>query len=430
MKRVLVVAYFYPPVAGGGVYRTLGFARHLPSFGFDPVILTGSGSTPWVSDPELLQAVARVEVVRAEGGRTAAAIRRGGVSRPAWKEALAHFAPWVAIPDAYAGWRRSAERAGLARIRQGGIDAIYSTSPPDTDHLIALTLHRQSGLPWVADFRDPWIGLSYRRPPTPWHRAAHERMLGDVLREATRVVAAAEGTKAWLAAADRGAAGTASSDASGGEGAPTLEARLSVISNGFEAEEWAGVVPRRFDRFTVVHAGRLSGERTLRPFLDGLAVFLARDASRRAATQCLLLGPHDHGQSLLVERSGLGDVIRFAGQVPHAETLQMEAGANVLLLVQSASREYRDLVPGKLYEYLGAGRPVLAIGFPESLAADLVRRLGAGWVSTPDDPAGIADALELAWTGKFTPRHSAEECARYTRRALAGELARVFGAIT
>ncbi len=411
MKRVLVVAYFYPPVAGGGVYRTLGLVRHLSSFGFEPVVLTGAGSTPWVSDPGLKTGVSSVEVIRAGAGAPATAMMRGGASRPAWMSALARAAPWVAVPDAYSSWRPAAVRAGLARIGAGGIDAIYSTSPPDTDHLVALELHRRTELPWLADFRDPWIGLSYRKPPTRWHRAAHERMLRSVLGEASRVVAATEGTARWLASAAAPAA-----------------PRVGVVSNGFEAEEWIGLTPRRFDRFTLLHAGRLSGERTLQPFLNGLGQFLARNPSRRTQVQCLLIGPHDDAQARLVRRTGWGDVVRFGGQSAHAETLAMEAGADALLVIQSGAPEFRELVPGKLYEYMGAERPVIAI-VPEGQAADLVRRLGMGWVAAPDAPERIADALDAAWAGSFKPRHTVADREPFTRRTLAGQLARVLAEI-
>jgi glycosyltransferase involved in cell wall biosynthesis len=264
----------------------------------------------------------------------------------------------------------------------------------------------------VADFRDPWIGLSYRRPPTPWHRAAHERMLTQVLEGATRIVAATEGTRAWLAARE-----------------PAAGDRMSVIPNGFDAEEWAGVTPRRFDRFTLLHAGRLSGERSIEGFLAGLARFLNRDPARRAGMQCLLVGPHDEAQARLVERSGLDDVIRFQGQASHAETLAMEAGADALLVIQSGEPDFRGLVPGKLYEYLGAGRPVLAV-VPEGPAADLVRRLGMGWVVPPDSAEAIAESLGEAWKRGFAPRHTAEDREPHTRRALTAELARRLEEIT
>ena len=187
---------------------------------------------------------------------------------------------------------------------------------------------------------------------------------------------------------------------SGGE--PSIASRSSVVSNGFEDEEWRGVAPHRFERFTVLHAGRLSDDRTLEPFARGLATFLARDPARRGAIQCLLLGPHDAEQARVVGRSGLTGVVRFEGNRSHAETLAMEAGADALLLVKSRSARYRDLVPGKLYEYMGAGRPVIAVA-SEGPAADLVRRFGLGWVADPDAPERIADALEEAWARRAPP---------------------------
>lgn len=418
MKRVLIVARFFPPGTGGGVYRTLGFTRHLPGFGYEPVVLTGPALSPSEGDPELLASVSRLEIVRAGRGSPLSAAR-SMADRPPWISALARAAAWVTIPDSYAGWRADAVRAGLERSKRGDLSAIYSTSPPDTDHLVALDLHRASGLPWVADFRDPWIGLAYRDPPTPLHRAAHERLLREVLRRATRVVAATEGTERWLRAVD-----------------PSIAPRSSVIPNGFEAEEWRGVVPRRFDRFTMIHAGRLSDDRTLEPFARGLAAFLARDPARRAAIQCFLLGPQDATQARVVERAGLDGVVRFEGNRSHAETLSMEAGADLLLLLKSRSARYRDLVPGKLYEYLGAGRPVLAIA-PEGPAADLVRRFGMGWVADPDSADSIADALTVAWARRAPPSAAGAasgatsgERESFTRRSLTERLARTLSEIT
>lgn len=415
MKRVLIVARFFPPGTGGGVYRTLGFTRHLPAFGYEPIVLTGPDLAPGEGDPDLNASVSRLEVVRAGRG-SALSAARSRAARPQWISALAGAASWVAIPDSYARWRADAVRAGLERLKRGDVSAIYSTSPPDTDHLVALDLHRASGLPWIADFRDPWIGLGYREPPTPWHRARHVRLLREVLRGATRVVAATEGTERWLKGIE-----------------PSIAPRSSVIPNGFEAEEWRDVVPRRFDRFTMIHAGRLSDDRTLEPFANGLAAFLERDPARRQAIQCLLLGPHDANQARVVERAGLNGVVRFEGNRSHAETLAMEAGSDLLLLVKSRSARYKDLVPGKLYEYLGSGRPVLAIA-PEGPAADLVRRFGMGWVADPDSPELIADALTQAWARRAPPAPGApdapavdrESC---TRRKLTERLAQTLSEI-
>lgn len=403
MKGLLVVARFYPPGAGGGVYRTLGFVRHLPEHGWRPVVLTGPAEAAWVEDPGLLEGVRDVETLRA-GGAGPASLGRGP-RRPAWVSALAGASAWLTVPDAHVSWRAPAARAGLERLRQGGVDAIYSTSPPDTGHLVALDLKRATGLPWVADFRDPWIGLGYREPPTPWHRARHERLLREVLRGADTLLAATEGTRRFLAQHE-----------------PSAAAKCVVVPNGFEAEEWRDVTPERFPHFTVVHAGRLSGDRGLGDFLDGLDEFFRRDASRRARTRCLMVGPHDAAEPRRVEARGFADVVSFPGQVPHRQALALEAGAHALLLVKHTSPRFGELIPGKLYEYLGSGRPVLAV-VPEGPAAELVRGLGMGWVAPPGDPARLADALEAAWEGRVPARGLAEERAAFTRGALTARLA-------
>ena len=404
VRAALLVAYFYPPAAGGGVYRTLGFVRHLEAHGFRPVVLTGAADPAEADDPGLLEGLEGVETVRA--GAAVPARRLGGrVRRSGWRMALAWLGTRLMVPDTYAPWRGPAVRAGRERLERGDVRVLYSTSPPDTDHRVALQLHQASGLPWVADFRDPWVGLGYWRPLTPLHRAAHLRQLREVLRGADAVVAATDGTRAWLERA-----------------APGCARRIEVIPNGYEEDEWQGVEPRRFEHFTVLHAGRLSADRTLEPFLAGLERFLAADPSRRGRVRVLQLGPHDAREAWRVRRRRLEDVVAFEGHVPHRAALAMEAGAHVLLLVKHRGERFRELIPGKLYEYLAAGRPVLAV-VPEGPAAELVRSLGCGWVAPPDSPAQVAEVLERAWRGEGPPRHRPEERALFTRRALAGRLA-------
>ena len=231
-----------------------------------------------------------------------------------------------------------------------------------------------------------------------------------MLAEATHVVAATEGTAAWLALAD-----------------PSIRARSSVIPNGYEAEDWAGISPHRFDRFTVLHAGRLSGDRDLQGFLGGFQMFLGQDAERRARTQLVLIGPHDEGPVRQVRQHGLEGVVRFLGQVPHKEAMEMEAGAHVLLLIKHRDPQFRELIPGKLYEYLGARKPILAVA-GQSPAAELVRGLRAGWVASPDSPELVALALEEAYGGR-SPRARAEDCALFTRASLTGRLAHILDSL-
>jgi len=176
---VLIVSHFFPPHGGGGVHRALAWARHLPAFGWDVTVLAAGLRGYWVEDPSLLARVpAATEVLRVDAATgvalwRAAAGARGaaqGVRTDGPVKALARF---FLLPDSYRAWAAPAVRAGRARLARGDIDAVLSTSPPETAHLVGETLARHAHLPWVADFRDPWVALHYRRPPTPLHAALH-----------------------------------------------------------------------------------------------------------------------------------------------------------------------------------------------------------------------------------------------------------------
>jgi glycosyltransferase involved in cell wall biosynthesis len=144
--------------------------------------------------------------------------------------------------------------------------------------------------------------------------------------------------------------------------------------------------------------------------------------------QVLLVGPHDVAQEEDVRRAGLSDVVRFEDSRPHREILEMEAGADALLLIKHRSPGFRDLIPGKLYEYMGAGRPVIAV-VPESPAAELVRGLGLGWTAPPGDAERIAAALEEALSGRAPARHTPGDRTAFTRKAQAAHLARILAEI-
>ncbi|MEQ1834283.1 MAG: hypothetical protein ABL977_14640, partial [Candidatus Eisenbacteria bacterium] len=203
MKRLLVLAYFYPPLAGGGVPRVLSFTRHLPEHGWACTVVCAGEHDYWVRDESLLAAVpAATEVIRVTGGSgLAAVLRLRGASTQGRRSstgfaALRALSDWFLLPDSYAGWARRAVRAASARIAAGGIDAVLSSSPPDSVHLAAGQVVRAARrgahrtLPWIADFRDPWIGSHFRTPPTRWHAARHAAMEASVTGGADLVLAA------------------------------------------------------------------------------------------------------------------------------------------------------------------------------------------------------------------------------------------------
>ena len=199
MRRLLVLCYFYPPLGGGGVHRVLGFTRHLPRHGWECTVVCADAGDYWVSDESLLAGVPRAtEVIRVRGGSALSAwlgLTRAASGRRSTRafSGLRKLSDWWLIPDSYVGWSRRARAAAERRARRGGFDAMLSSSPPDSVHLAALAVHRRIGLPWVADFRDPWSDYALSRWD-PLSRWIIDKITARVLASASSITCNVEGT--------------------------------------------------------------------------------------------------------------------------------------------------------------------------------------------------------------------------------------------
>ena len=248
MKRLLVLAYFYPPLAGGGVHRVLSFTRHLPAHGWACTVVCAGEHDYWVRDESLRDRVpSETEVLRVSGGSALATLLRlGRGARTDGRRSSAGFSllrplsEWFLLPDSYVGWSARAARVARDRIAAGGIDAILSSSPPDSAHLAAAGLAQATGLPWVADFRDPWIATSFKRPPTPWHAARQRALEARVTGGADLVLAASRTHHDVLAAR-----------------ATARPRQLLFLPNGFEPLGDAPMPTPRGEAFRVVFTGTL-----------------------------------------------------------------------------------------------------------------------------------------------------------------------------
>jgi glycosyltransferase involved in cell wall biosynthesis len=257
---------------------------------------------------------------------------------------------------------------------------VLSTSPPDSVHLAALPLARRFGLPWIADFRDPWIGLHFRRPPTSWHAARQRDLERRVLTGADLVLAAS-----------RTHADDLERDA---EARPR---RVVHLPNGYEPDP--GVLPpsRDPDHFTLVFTGTLSLMPDAEVLFEALHELLARRPEARRRIRVRLAGPFDTDYEDRAVALGLKGIVEFVGPLAHGEARALQRSAELLLLWKP--RGYRTMVPGKTYEYLDAGRPILALLEQDDEAARLVLRAG-GTCLPSGDREGLAAEIErryLAW---------------------------------
>ncbi len=428
-RRLLLLGYYYPPLAGGGVHRVLGFTRWLPEHGWDCTVVCAGPRDYWVRDETLVVRIpAATEVIRVPGGSGLATLLGLGRAAPRGPAALAAqgrrsgalfgglraLSDWLLIPDSYVGWARRARRVAARRLARGDIAAVLSSSPPDSVHLAALPLARGFGLPWVADFRDAWIGLRYRRPPTAWHAARQRALERRVLGGADLVLAAsrthAEDLERDLEAHPR---------------------RVVHLPNGFEPEASAGAgaaeAPPDREHFTLVFTGTMALMPDVETFLEALHEVLARRPEARRRIRARLAGPFETGYADRAQALGLLGIVEFTGPLAHERSRALQRAADLLLLWKP--RGYRSMVPGKVYEYLDAGRPILALLDEQDEAARLVRRAGAMCVP-PGARARLAAEIErryLAW--KEDGRGGGPAGARpgwleeHTRASLAARLA-------
>ena len=432
-RRLLILCYFYPPLAGGGVHRVLGFTRHLPAHGWACTVVCAGEEDYWVRDETLARAVpAGTEVIRASGGSALAAWLRLGRGRSSARRSRRAFAglralsDWWLLPDSYVGWAGRAARAAARRIARGGVDAVLSSSPPDSAHLAGLALRRRFRLPWVVDFRDPWVGLQFRTPPTRWHHARQAAMERSVLASADLVLAASRTHADDL---------RRRSSRAGDPDAVTLSGRLELLPNGYEpvvtASAHAPVAtgdPAHADFFTLVFTGTLSQMPDADVFLESLHDLLARRPEARRRVRAHLAGPFEGSHADRATALGLTGIVHFAGPLAHEATRDLQRRADLLLLWKPRGAGYRTMVPGKLYEYLDAGPPVLAMLEQNDEAAELVRRAG-GEVVPPGDRAPMTDAIErryLAWKdGRRARAPRPAWLEEHTRASLAARLARL-----
>ncbi len=422
MKRLLLLAYFYPPLAGGGVHRVLSFTRHLPAHGWECTVVCAGEHDYWVRDESLeAQVPPGTEVIRVAGGSALATwlrVRgRAGEGQRSGRAftPLRALADWLLLPDSYAGWSRRAARVARARIGRGGVHAVLSSSPPDSVHLAAAAVTRESGLPWVADFRDPWVGLHFRTPPTPWHAARHAAMEARVLASAQLVLAASRTHADALAAR--------------AEARPRAQLHLP---NGFEPAPDPAPGTVSSSEFRVVFTGTLSLMDDVGTLLGAVRALFDRDRAARAQLRVELVGPYDRDWEARAAALGVAEAVRFSGVIAHAEARARQSAAELLLLWRPHGAGFGSMVPGKLYEYLDSGRPVLALWPAGEEAAALVASAG-GVVLAPGDVRALshelAARLERWRAGERVPSVRPAWLAAHTRAHLAGELAHALDAL-
>jgi len=314
------------------------------------------------------------------------------------------------IPDARIGWWPFAVMAGKRLLRNRPFDMILSSGAPHSVHLIGRSLHRASGVPWVADLHDPWTDISYydEFPHTDWARRLDARLERAVLAEASAVTTV---SPSWAELFRRKAAN-----------------RYTVVENGFDAAAFAAVDEPLDDAFVLAHIGKLYASRNPTAVWEALAAL--RDEGAIPDLQVRLTGTVDPVVRRSMAQHGLEPIVSIEPFVPHEEALRQMARSTLLLLTIEPFAQARGMITSKLYEYLAAGRPVLGIGPPGGDAHAVLQAADAGQVVAWNDARGVASALRAhynAWAAG-TPRPGApfDAIQHHNRRHQAERMARLF----
>lgn len=366
---------YFPPAGGGGVQRPLKFATHLPALGIETHVLAPS-DPKWIhrdeeSVPPPQAIVHRARFVGPEGRRPAEELHgTTGAVRLARHASLAGRR--LLLPDASVGWNLTAIPEAIRIVRREHIDVVVTTSPPSSVHFVGAAVKRATGIPWVADLRDSIVAHPHRRAERRAVRVKERAEHGVarlVSRRADAVVAVSEA----IAAEMRGRAPRG----------PVVE-----ISNGSDFDDFAGLPYHRGERFRITHTGSFFGKRDPRPFLSALAAGDFADVTAR------FVGDFREADREWAERRGLGNRLELVPYAPRRRSLELQRDSEaLLLLIPEAGGRGRGVLSGKVFEYLAAERPILAVVPTDGAAAELLRETGAGVVVAPDDLEGMAREL-------------------------------------
>jgi len=393
MKNLLIVAYYFPPSGGPGVQRVLKHVKYLREYGWKPHVLTVSNGEFPARDESLLKEIPEdIELVRTQiyepydiyrkltGKKKGSAIDVNVIKKEGqktgFKDKIAELIrATVFIPDARVGWLMTAKKAVDEIVVKYNIDAVYSSSPPYTCSLIARYAKRKHNLPWIAGFRDPWTG--FISSPKRWFIPAmiDKGMEKSVFTEADAVECA------WLGIIK---------DALGKY--PDIhKSKFHHVPNGFDSDDYPQLDKKRNDRFTLTYTGSMYGRRNPASLFEAIERLI--EAGRISAEQFNLrfIGRFGNEVHDMFAKASFKESIEIISYIPHKESIEYLMKSDILLLIVDESKESEEIVPGKVYEYLGTRIPLIAIAPEKSAIADLIDETKAGMLAHQTDIKKIGD---------------------------------------
>ena len=381
-RRVLIIAYYFPPMGFSGVQRVTKFAKYLPGYGWMPTVLTVHPGGYFAYDPTLLEELEEhpVEIVRtASIDPTRIFGKKRSLSFPdeSSRRRISGLSQWLFIPDNKIGWLPFALAKGSSILRSRSYDAILSSAPPYTCHLIGSVLSRQFDIPLVFDYRDDWLDNPRHVYPTKLHTRLHREM------------------------ERRAASRTSSVFTINHVIAETLEQRLGraieVIGQGFDPEDFKTWIEPDRTVFRLTYTGVFYDEQKPDVFLEACALFLRNRPEAKRHLRLDFAGTLPNEAIELARRLNIDECLTHHGYLSHLETVRLQMRSSVLWMTIGKRRGAESISTGKLFEYIGAQRPILAL-IPEGAAADVIAAYNMATIVPPDDPQLVSKSIDRLYT--------------------------------
>ncbi len=423
MKRVLVITYHFPPRPTVASLRPLGLARYLPEFGWEAVILTAA--LPGKPDPHFNVIETQYHdslgfgkrLLKLDSQSPLIAQVKNKLKIRSEKSPLdfilAAIGEITAYPDPQKGWQRFAVEAGEDILRQQNIKAMISTSPPATSHIIAKRLKDEFRIPWVADFRDLWT-QHYYYLYGPLRKVIERRLELNTLSAADMLVAVSQPTADDLRSLHR-------------------QKPVHSIPNGFDPAEVNTTPGNLTDKFTITYTGNLyPGKQSPEPLFAALRDLIAEGSMNASAVEVRFYGIESGWVDKQAERYGLTGIVRQFGIVPREIALNKQRESQLLLLPKWNDAQQRGNYPAKIFEYLAARRPVLAVGGFPDVVDQLLDETKAGVSGqTGEEIKALLLRLyqEYKLTGAVSYAGDEAETSKYSHREMAKKFAAILDSL-
>lgn len=420
MQKILVIAYYWPPAGGPGVQRWLKFTKYLTEFGFSPIVYVPENPSYPIIDEKLVGEVPKgVKILKQPikepyawasllSKRKTKTISSGIIKEknPSFMEKLLL---WIRgnffIPDARRLWVRPSMEYLAKVIADEGIKTVITTGPPHSLHLIGLGLKKRYAIQWIADFRDPWTTIGYHKKLrlTSYAKRKHKKLEQEVLVSADKIVVTSQTTKKEFEA--------------------ITDKPIKVITNGFDED----LKPTTQDtNFTISHIGSLLTGRNPVGLWQALAELVQENKDFGNTLRIQLAGVVGEEVLKSIQEFNLEPYLDQMGYLSHDQVLEVQQKSQVLLLLEIDSEETKGIIPGKLFEYLNAQRPILAIGPEDWEAGTMVTTAQAGAFFLHADVASLKRVL-LDWFNTYQQgklQINSIDVEQYHRRALTHSLAK------